>query len=60
MTKTMIAPFIALIALAIKAIFNIEIPETVQAQVSEFVVGAVALFVVIKGIVKNHKKEGEK
>lgn len=60
MTKTMITPLVAVLAIAIKAVFNIEVPETVQAQVTEFVVGAGALYVVVRGIIKNHKKEGEK
>jgi uncharacterized protein (DUF697 family) len=60
MTKTMIAPIVAVIALAIKGFFGIEIPETVQAEIVTYLVGAIALGTTVWGIVKNHKKEGEK
>ncbi len=60
MTKTMIAPIIAVLALFIKAVFNIEIPNEVQDQIVVAVVGIAALVTTIIGIVKNHKKEGNK
>jgi hypothetical protein len=59
MTKTMIAPIVAVVALFVKAVFNVEIPETVQADIATYIVGGVALVTTVIGIWKNHRK-GEK
>lgn len=56
----MIAPIVAVIALMIKGFFGIDIPETVQAEIVTYIVGGVALGTSIWGIIKNHKKEGNK
>ena len=59
MTKTIIAPIVALIVLVVQALFGIEIPEDV---VNEFVVvvgNLVAVATVIYGIVTNHLKKEE-
>lgn len=59
MTKTIIAPIVALIVLVVQALFGIEIPEDV---VNEFVVvigNLVAVATVIYGIVTNHIKKSK-
>ena len=57
MTKSMIAPIIAVAALFVKAVFNIEIPNDVQAEAATIIVGVGALVTTVIGIIKNHKKQ---
>lgn len=56
-TKSMVAPIIAVLALFVKSVFNIEIPTDVQAQIVTYIVGGIALVTAVVGIVKSHKKE---
>jgi hypothetical protein len=60
MTKSMIAPIVAVIAIAIKAITGVEISGEIQEQIVTgiFVLGAAGY--AVYGIFKNHKKEGDK
>lgn len=55
-TKSMIAPIIAVLALFIKSVFNIEIPNELQDQAAVVIVGVFALVTAIRGIWKNHFK----
>lgn len=57
MTKSMVAPIIAVVVLFIKAVFKIDIPNEVQDQAAVIVVGVVALVTTVHGIFKNHKKD---
>lgn len=57
MYKSVIAPIVAVIVLALQALFGIEIPDEV---VNEFVVALgnfIAVVLVVLGIFKNHKKD---
>lgn len=57
MYKSVIAPIVAVIVLALQALFGIEIPDEV---VNEFVVALgnfIAVVLVILGIFKNYKKD---
>jgi uncharacterized membrane protein len=60
MTKTMIAPIILVLAMAIKGLFGIDIPQTTQDLIVQAVVIVAAVAVQIHGIYKNHKKEDVK
>jgi hypothetical protein len=60
MTKTMIAPIVAVIAIAIKALLGIEISAEIQEQIVTGVVILGAAGYSVYGIIKNHKKEGVK
>lgn len=56
MVKQVIAPLVALVALGVQLVFGIEIPEEV---LSEFVVSignAVALIIVVLGLIKQKKE----
>lgn len=57
MYKTTIAPIVAVLAMAVQLIFGVEIPESLVNEVVVVVSNAIAVFVVIYGIFKNHKKE---
>lgn len=57
MGKTVIAPVIGFIVILVKAIFGIEIPDDVVAQVIDSIVMALSTGAVVYGIVKNHKKD---
>jgi len=57
MGKTIIAPIIVFIALALQLILGIEIPEEVINEIVMALVNLVAVVFVLKGIIKNHKKD---
>lgn len=60
MSKTIIAPIVAVIALAIQLIFDVKIPDEVLNEVV-MAIGNVALVVAsLVGIFKNHKKDETK
>lgn len=60
MSKTMIAPLVALLALALKLAFGIDLSEEIQAQIIDVAGSVAALGLVLYGIVKNHKKKVDK
>jgi hypothetical protein len=56
MNKTIIAPLVGVLVIAVKLIFGIDINEDLQAQIIDwFIVGA-SLVTTVYGIFKNHKK----
>lgn len=55
----MVAPIVAVLVMAIKGIFGIEIGEGVQSQVVDAVVILSALVVSIVGIYKDNQKKDE-
>lgn len=59
MAKTVIAPIVAVLALAAQLIFGIDISEEMQSQIVEWVANGVLIGTAIYGVVKNHKKKGE-
>lgn len=60
MYKTMIAPIVAVIAIAAQLIFGVDISEEVQSQLVEWIANGILIGTAIYGVVKNHKKDGEK
>jgi len=56
MSKTVIAPIITVLVLFVKAVFNIDIPDTLVSQITEWVVLGASLVVSLIGVFKNHKK----
>lgn len=59
MYKTMIAPIIAALCIAIQLFFGIDISEEVQSKLVDVIANAIFVGVLIYGIIKNHKKKGE-
>lgn len=57
MSKVVIAPIIAVLALAVQTIFSVTIPEEVVNEVVVTVVNAGLLVTAIIGVFKNHKKK---
>lgn len=55
-TKSMVLPIIAVLALFVKSVFNIEIPESFQNDLAVWIIGGAALVTTVHGIWKNHKK----
>lgn len=60
MTKSMIAPIVAVLAIAIKAITGIEVSAEIQEQIVTGVIILGAAGYSVYGIIKNHKKEDGK
>jgi hypothetical protein len=56
MNKTIIAPIIAFIFIAVKMVFGIDFDEEFQKKVIDFVTVGAGLVGVGYGIYKNHKK----
>ena len=54
--KTVIAPIIGVIVLAVQLLFGIEIPEQLVEQIIVYVANGVAIGSVVYGILKNHDK----
>lgn len=59
MSKAIIAPIVAVLALAVQAIFGITIPEDVVNQVVLAIGNVVLVVASIVGIVKSHQKKEE-
>lgn len=59
MTKTIIAPVVAFLIVAVKVLFGIEIPDEIGGQVTDAVVLIASLATVVYGIFKNHQKQPE-
>lgn len=59
MTKTIIAPIVAFLIVAIKVVFGIELPAEIGGQVTDAIVLVASLATVIYGIFKNHQKPTE-
>lgn len=57
--KTMIAPIVAIIALAIKGLFKVEVPEELQNTVTDWISTGILIGVGIYGVAKTHKKKGD-
>ena len=60
MTKTIIAPIIAVLALAVQAIFGVTIPEEILNEVVMTVVNAGLLVTAIIGVFKNYNEKRKK
>ena len=57
MHKTIIAPIVAVLAMAIQLICGVEIPESLVNEIVLTVSNVVAVIVTIYGIFKNYQKE---
>ena len=57
MHKTIIAPIVAVLAMAIQLIFGVGIPESLVNEIVITVSNVVAVVVAIYGIFKNYQKE---
>lgn len=57
MGKTIIAPIIAVLALAVQAIFGVEIPEEILNEAVVVIVNAVLLVTAVVGIFNDYKKK---
>lgn len=55
--KTMIAPFIAVIAITLQLVLGIELPQELQNDMTSTVASVVAIGAVVYGIFKNHFAE---
>lgn len=53
--KTIILPILSTLAIIVQLVFGITIPEDIVNQASVTIGNAVAIGLVIYGIVKNHK-----
>lgn len=60
MTKSMVLPIVMVIAMAIKIIFGIDIPQDTIDQITQSIVTLGAAVYAIYGIYKNHKAETKK
>ena len=60
MAKTVIAPIIAFLAIAVQFIFGIEIPNELQEQIVYVIGNAIALGTIVYGIVKDHRAEAKR
>lgn len=56
MHKTIIAPIVAVLAMAIQLIFGVEIPESLVNEIVITVSNVVAVVVAVYGIFKNYQK----
>lgn len=54
--KALITPFIGVISITAQLVFGIELDLDVQNQVIEVIVNAIAVGMVISGILKNNKE----
>lgn len=54
--KTIIAPIVAVLAMAIQLIFGVEIPESLVNEIVITVSNVVAVVVAVYGIFKNYQK----
>jgi uncharacterized membrane protein len=54
-SKTIIAPIVGFLLLAVKVIFGIEFPVEIGGQITDAIVVVASLVSVIYGIVKNHQ-----
>ena len=58
MKKTAIAPIVAVALLVIESLFGVKFPDTLNAQITDVIANAFAVYVVLyHGIMTNHKKE---
>ena len=54
--KSLIAPFVAMIAIILQLVFDVELPEGLQSSIVDSVANLVAVGVVVYGILHNHFK----
>lgn len=59
MSKTIIAPIVGFLIVALKVVFGIEVPEEVGGQIVDFIVTGISLVALVYGIIKNHSKPQE-
>ena len=57
MTKSMIAPLVSILALALGKIFGIEIGTDLQAQIVDAIITVVFVVSAVYGVFKNHKEK---
>lgn len=57
MYKTVIAPIVAVFAMAAQLVFGVKIPESFVSDVTQVISNAILVLVTIYGIFKNHRKE---
>jgi uncharacterized membrane protein len=60
MTKSMILPILAVLALLVKTVFHIDIPSDTLDNIAQAIIAVTLVVVNIHGIIKNHKKEAGK
>lgn len=58
--KTLIAPFISVIAIVLQLVFDLELSQELQSEVAGALANLVAVGFVIYGIVHNHFKDETK
>lgn len=56
MKKTIIAPIIAVLVLFVQSVFHVDVPDTLVAQITDWVVIGGSLVLSVVGIFKNHHK----
>lgn len=59
-SKTMIAPIIATIAILVQTVFGIEIGESVQSQIVDVIANVILVATVVYGIIKSHNSTKQK
>lgn len=57
MNKTIIAPIVAVLAMAVQLLFGVKIDEQVLNELTVVIANAIAVFVTLYGIYTNYKKE---
>lgn len=56
-TRTMLAPIVAVLAMAVQLLFDIKITEELQNQIVDVIFNASLVVVAVYGVFKNHQKE---
>jgi uncharacterized membrane protein len=59
MSKAVIAPIVAVLAMALGGIFDVKIGEDTQAQITEFIGYVVLGTVGVIGVIKDYRKKKE-
>lgn len=55
--KTIVAPIVGIVFLALKGLLGIEVSDDLQAQVTDWVVTGVLVGISVYGVFKDHKKK---
>lgn len=58
--KSVVAPIIAVIAIALQLVFGVEIPEELQNNITDAIINIVLVGTVVYGIITNHTKNKDK
>lgn len=60
MSKTIIAPIVAVIALLVQFVFGVEIPEEVVNELTLTITNTALVAITLMGIIKSHDKKKDK